>query len=456
MQSRQKLINELEVAQKSTAELKLENSDLQLKVEKLRQQGYQSSSLEKELELRNAKVLRLSRELDKVLSENGKLIQAVSIVKSQLEELKQGGGLDPAHITEIQESLTHLDFKSERRTADTASQLKQPDSVSSKIIADLKNQVEETSKKLAEAMRDLETERIDRANTERRLKAKMEEYERKCIRMSIESSQLKERQTQLDAVFVQQEKAKRSSVSTMGANDKCEKYKADIENFKQERLQLKRLLDSLEADNKELRQELSESRQRLVESASRGSDEEGKLMLMQLKNKLDDQAYCFTVEKSQLTDRIFQLETEFDFLERQKNSKITELEQDLARLQSASKHEVNKSQSSMLDDKWQQLLSDLKVQNADMQDQLSQMESERFHIENMLMESRAAEKKKETAYAELLAKFKQAQDQIHDLRSQNLILEKELVKLNERLGDTLNMNNELEEQLMMLRRVKRT
>lgn len=457
MTERQQLTTELETSQRTAAGLQLESSDLQMKVEKLRQQSYQSTSLGKELELRNSKIIRLSRELDKVLTENSKLIQAVSKVKSQI--------LDPqaesSCLIAIKQTLDQLDINLEKKPAEPLAKSRQADAAHAKTVADLKAQLEEQTNKLLEAKRTAENERLERINTERRLKSKLEEYERKVSRISAESLQFKERQSQIDAAIEHhldtKEKARRSSVSTLGVNDQLEKIKAELDIYKLERLQMKRLLDSREADNKDLQGQLSESRQRLVEAAASNADEETKLVLLQLKNNLDDQGYCFSVEKSQLNDRIFQLETELDFLERKKNSKISELEQELAHLHAVQRQVDHSSQAttSVTDEKWQQLFQDLKLQNADMQAQLMQMENDRFKIENMLMESRAAEKKKDQSYAELLAKFSQAQDQIFDLRSQNMTMEGELVSLNERLGDALNMHNDLEEQLMMLRRVRR-
>lgn len=456
---RQQLLEELEAAHKATAELKLETSDLQLKVERLRQQSYQCSSQERELELRNAKVLRLSRELEKAFNENSKLIQTVSHVKGLLDGV-QDYEVSASRIASVRQALNQLNLDQEQMGIAPAPQpILADDTTADRNIADLKSQLASAVARLADATRQMEGERLERANIERRLKSRLEEYERKCSRMSIESVQLKERQTLLDAAIEQhldtKERAKRSSILTLGATDKLEKYKADINNFKRERLQMKRLIDSAEADNRELRKELSETRQKLVETAS-GASEDGKLLLLQLKNKLEDQSYCFSVEKSQLTDRVFQLETEFDILERKKNTRISELEQDLAKLHALQKQaqQPSNAQTSLADEKWQQLLTDLKLKNADAMDQLTQMENDRFRIESMLVDSRAAEKKHEQVNAELLAKLNQGQEQVNELRGQNLMLEKELVKLNERLGTVLNMNNELEEELMLQRRAR--
>jgi chromosome segregation ATPase len=478
--NRQALLTELETSEALNAGLKLEISDLQLKTETVRQQGHQSAFLERELEMRNAKVLRLSKELDKVLAENFKLIQAVSTVKSLLE-----GGKDSAEsrLLQIIETLTQLDYSLERTPAET--QVKSIKPPTDPIIAEqsslvkglrgkvefkpsiesiesddaltgLKAQLEETASKLTETTRALETERMDRTNIERRLKAKLEEYEKKCSRMSIESVQIKERQTQLGMAIEQhldsREKASDTSTASL-MSSQLDKQKAALMMYKQERQQMKRTLDSLQADNQELRQELSEARQQLVEVATRNSDDEGKLIVKQLKNKLDDQVYCFTVEKSQLTDRVLQLEAELEVLELQKNAQISALEQEAARVHVLQTEQSDKSGA---DSKWQQLLTGLRLENSDVQDQLTQMESERIQIESMLMQARAGEKKREKDLAELTAKFSKSQDQLYDLRSQNSMLERELINLNERLGNALNANNELEEQIMALRRGKRT
>jgi chromosome segregation ATPase len=426
--SNQGILGELEASQRQVAELKLEVSDLELKVDKFRQQTCQCASLQKELEMRSAKVLRLSRELDKVLTENSKLIQGVLAVKALLQDVPDSE-VD-SRLVEIKGQLSQLDCNIEqRRFADTATG-RSGESVSSGLLISLKSQLEEASKKLKETARVLETERIDRANSERRLLAKLEEYEKRVSRLSVESSQMKERQSVMESLE-HRLGLNRASVITSEMSAKLDKRKSTITHYKQERAQMKRTLTSLEADNQELRKALTEARTRLVEAVTRNSDEESKLTLLQLTSQLDNQAYCFSVEKAQLLDRIFQLELELEVLERQKNAQIYELEQELAHQHLLHKQiELSSvTHGSSTDQKWQTMLAELRDTNAEITDQLTQMESERLKIEQMLMDSRTALKQKEEEYSDLLGKFRKGQDQIYDLRSHNMTLEKEVAKL---------------------------
>ena len=175
-----------------------------------------------------------------------------------------------------------------------------------------------------------------------------------------------------------------------------------------------------------------------------------------LEKNICNQEDFFTQERIKLNEEIKDLENKLKVSEKKhKDSlkifeeKIEEITSENISLRSQSQGRIieNKPGSFMNPEALEEELESMNRQLLGVQNSCSKLSEELKNSEQRYQECKLMLAKKELEKENLQVKYRETQDQIKEYSSQYGVLEAELYKINEKFGQALNNNNELENQL---------
>lgn len=177
-----------------------------------------------------------------------------------------------------------------------------------------------------------------------------------------------------------------------------------------------------------------------------------------LEKKIIETESSFDEEKSELISQINILEKEIEIVEEKNKELILSLQEKISALtvenkmikERISEPRSTTSQqfvSSMNEENYKQQIELLNIQILELKNYSNKLSEELKIAEHKHMESKLQTSKNELEKENLQAKYREAQEQLRVYSAQYTILEVELYKINERFGQSLNKNIELENEI---------
>lgn len=177
-----------------------------------------------------------------------------------------------------------------------------------------------------------------------------------------------------------------------------------------------------------------------------------------LEKKISEIESSYDEERSELLNQISILEKELEILEEKKNEVILSFEKKFNDLnvenklisERVSEPRISTSQkfvNSMNEENYKQKIELLNIQILESKNYANKLSDEVKINEQKYMESKLLMSKKDLEKENLQIKYREAQEQLREYSAQYTILEVELYKINERFGQSLNRNIELENEI---------
>lgn len=174
-----------------------------------------------------------------------------------------------------------------------------------------------------------------------------------------------------------------------------------------------------------------------------------------------------TRDKNELNERNSVLRKENELLQRKNREICQGYEEQLTKLSvdfqmyrekarysqgnSPSKIETSAVISSAHEESLKQNIQMINLENKDLKQRVGRLEADITGFEKKYAEARMGWANSELEKENTLQKYRDAQEKLREYSSQYTMMEVELYKINERFGQTLNLNNELEMQLQLLK-----
>ena len=188
-----------------------------------------------------------------------------------------------------------------------------------------------------------------------------------------------------------------------------------------------------------------------------------------LQTKLKTTEQNFAKEKLSYTEKVKILENQVEIIERKKRELTEDYENKIQKINvenSMLKEQINEFKalspsktrtSSELMADWQkeshnQSLQLLKIDLNELKSKYSDIQEEYKTLEKKYVDSKMGWANADLEKENITQKYRDAQEQLRDYSAQYTIMEVEMYKINERFGQTLNMNNELEMEINTLRK----
>ena len=239
---------------------------------------------------------------------------------------------------------------------------------------------------------------------------------------------------------------------------KLHKYKEECSNKNKELEELSSVKESLEQENFTLREHLKTA------TTTEFSDPANIILQDQLEAvqaKLRSNEQIFAKEKSSLNEKLKILENQISILEKKKkditesyenqvhkltveNSMLKDQISEL-KLQSPGKSLTsNELMAEMQKESHNQTLQLMKIDLNELKSKYADIQEEYKSLEKKYVDAKMGWANADLEKENIVQKYRDAQEQLRDYSAQYTIMEVEMYKINERFGQTLNMNNELE------------
>ncbi|OMJ83516.1 hypothetical protein SteCoe_15548 [Stentor coeruleus] len=177
-----------------------------------------------------------------------------------------------------------------------------------------------------------------------------------------------------------------------------------------------------------------------------------------LEKKISEIESSYDEERSELLNQISILEKELEILEENKKEVILSFENKINSLNVENKliservtepraSTSQKFVNSMNEENYKQKIELLKIQILESKNYANKLSDEVKINEQKYMESKLLMSKKNLEKENMQIKYREAQEQLREYSAQYTILEVELYKINERFGQSLNRNIELENEI---------
>mmetsp|Transcript_17661 Transcript_17661/g.17630 ORF Transcript_17661/g.17630 Transcript_17661/m.17630 type:complete len:768 (+) Transcript_17661:181-2484(+) len=301
--------------------------------------------------------------------------------------------------------------------------------------------------------------------------------ESKLIRLNKQYQELKAQKEQLEVQLAESERTHKQSQMDTGSyniqklQEKISSQEKSLNRLKQELkekdLELEDIYshkETLEKDNFTLREQLK------IATTTEFSDPANLILQDQihdLEQKLLTSESAHKEDKISSSRQISMLEKQLEILENKKRDITAEYEEKLSKLaienqilrQNSS--ESKKSQpevkstsqlaASVQEENLKQELRILELEVAESKSKNEQLQGDFKQMEKKYVDAKMGWANSDLEKESLIQKYRDAQEQLRDYSSQFTMMEVELYKINERFGQTLNNNNELEMEIQALR-----
>jgi chromosome segregation ATPase len=484
---KQELVAETEKMQQSAVVQASEKERISTDLNSLRQQLAELKEKQGTTERENASLqkdkARLENEVNVMEAANNQLLGNLQRLREELAESRdalssRGSETDEASVTYRRKTESVINqLKAQVQETDQARQdavdkharvireIKQHQQQITKsekehaaIIAKLEAELHDLKEDNSELITKIEEEKASRAVLERKFKGQASELEAKLDRLTGQKDAAEAEKQQLEQTLAELERSYKKRSSSLESDSAAQQLtKQRLEALEQEVTRYKKQFADREAELAEsmkrqakLEQYVEELRQQLIRATS--SDSPSSILGEQvhtLEAKLADMEYTYSVENSQLQDRIAQLEVELEVLDKQKKQQVAQLERELTRLKSTQQAYSQEDESV---ESLKQALQLARMESADLKEDFCRLEGETKRSEQILMETKMVKANSQLENDTLQQKYREAQERLREFSSQYTMMEVELYKVNERFGQMINMNNELELEVVRLRK----
>ena len=345
-------------------------------------------------------------------------------------------------------------------------------------IIRLEKENENLKEDLLEIRQKIEEEMQNRKVFERKSSVEKNDYDFKVTKMLQVQQELKAKKETLEqalAEFERQMKKKQLEAESdqqaiKKLSDKCEKLENKSREHKDFARSKNRELDELYAAKESLEQENLTLRSHLKTATTTEFSDPANIILQEqveaLEGKLKHTEQLLAKEKNSAIDRTRVLENQVSILEKKKKEiqenfedqvhKLTVQNRMLQDQSEGNKYMVKPQTSSDLMAEMQkesnnQTIQLLNIDYNDVKAKLLDLQEEYKSLEKKYVDAKMGWANADLEKENIVQKYRDAQEQLRDYSAQYTVMEVEMYKINERFGQTLNLNNELESEVNSLR-----
>ena len=480
----QSLLNDLKEMEKN-------NTNFSNNKEKFKEETQQ---LRNELRAAEEKALKYEKQLEKAQEQVSSLEHNVSSLQNQNTDLKQNMNELREELEESRNILTSRDTESDielsrykkkteiligdykKRIKDAENEKEEALSKQTELVYELqksKSEVSEVEEKLKNQVSRLETELRDlrednsdliqrleeevqaRRNSERKTSMEKGDFDSRYNKLQSSYQELKARNQELQSTIADLEfrfhQSQEVSYDQMQTQTKIEKLEGTVNRLReeirkkdQEIEEVYQTKETYESENSTLKDQLKKA------TSTEFSDPANYILQEQLEGmeeKTRSLEAAFGRERANLQERIEILEKELEILERKKRDLANSYEEQITKLQQENKlvrersSEENKGQSHNL----------IQIEVEETKSKLGKLQEDYKNLEKKYVDAKMGWANADIEKENLTAKYRDAQLQLRDYSSEYTMMEVELYKINERLGQTLNFNIELENEIQQLK-----
>lgn len=348
------------------------------------------------------------------------------------------------------------------------------------LVWKLEKENENLKEEILEIKQKIEEEVQSRRMFERKSLVEKNDYDSKFTKMLQAQQELKAKKESLEQVVAQYERQLHRKQSDFDSDlhqlkkltEKCDRLEAKLQKHKEYVNNKNKELDEIYAAKESLEQENLTLRSHLKTATTTEFSDPANIILQEqvesLSSKLKQTELALNKEKSSVNEKVRILENQVNILEKKKKDLQESFEEQIHKLtvenrmlkdqnQSASNKTVVKTHTSseliaeMQKESENQTMQLLKIDLNEMKAKYSDLQEEFKGLEKKYVDAKMGWANADLEKENIVQKYRDAQEQLRDYSAQYTVMEVEMYKINERFGQTLNLNNELEMEVNSLR-----
>lgn len=338
---------------------------------------------------------------------------------------------------------------------------------SEKEVEDLREDKIEIKQKLDEELQSRKVfERkstIDKSDSENKLSKLIQNYQEMKSKKETLEQTLTEYERQLHK---KQSDFEIDTTRVKKLTEKCESLELRLSKHKDDRKNKNKELDELAAIKESLEQENFTLREHLKTATTTEFSDPANIILQEqvegLQAKIKFCEQNFTKEKASLHEKIKILENQVSILEKKKKDLTDNYENQIHKLsvdnnilndqirtlKSTSPIKSTTTSSDLIAEMQKedhnQSLQLMKIDLNELKSKYSDLQEEYKALEKKYVDAKMGWANADLEKENIVHKYRDAQEQLREYSAQYTLMEVEMYKINERFGQTLNMNNELE------------
>jgi chromosome segregation ATPase len=350
-------------------------------------------------------------------------------------------------------------------------------------ILKLENELEAAKSENIDLFNRIEEEARNKEAIEKRLTMEHKDYANRMSRIQEDYHSVKNKKQQLEETVADYERQiqRQSHIPFAQENTEKQLLEIKVKKYEEEIPNLKKQLKLKETETKELKdakikleREVKNLQDQLnnAAEASEFSDPANYVLMEQVRNleaRLKDSDRSFDKEKKKFTSQLQLLENENEILLKQKKEQAERYEEQIARLNveiQLLKQQLDRSGyspskprktitseliESSNEEGLKQNLQVLTFENKDQRNRIAKLEDDYKILEKKLVDAKLGWANSDIEKENLVHRYKEAQEKLKEYASEFTMMEVEFYKINERFGQCINYNNELEMQIQVLR-----
>lgn len=332
----------------------------------------------------------------------------------------------------------------------------------------------------SEIKQKLEDELNSRRIIERKSSVEKNDFDNKLSRMNQTFQEMKAKKESLEQTLAEYERQfhkKQSEYENDSANnkklmEKCEKLEQKVKKYKDEVSAKNKELEGIYATKESLEQENFTLREHLKTATTTEFSDPANIILQEqvesLTNRVKQNEQNYQKEKSSLNEKIRILENQVSILEKKKKETLDNYEQTVHKLtveNSMLKDRVKENKDSaqhkhisstdliaeMQKESNNEAIQLMKIDISELKSKLTEIQDENKALEKKYVDAKMGWANADLEKENVMQRYRDAQEQLREYSSQYTVMEVEMYKINERFGQTLNQNNELEMEVNNLR-----
>lgn len=341
----------------------------------------------------------------------------------------------------------------------------------------LEKENENLKEELLETKQKIDEEVQSRRMFERKSTVEKNDYDSKFTKMLQAQQELKAKKDSLEQMVADYERQLHRKQTDFDSDmhqlkkltDKCDKLEHKLQKQKENLRNKNKELDEVYAAKESLEQENLTLRSHLKTATTTEFSDPANIILQEqvesLESKLKQTEQALNKEKSSTNEKVRILENQVSILEKKKKDLQESYEEQIHKLTVENRMIKDQQQSSkavkthtsseliaeMQKESENQTMQLLKIDLNEMKAKYSDLQEEFKGLEKKYVDAKMGWANADLEKENIVQKYRDAQEQLRDYSAQYTVMEVEMYKINERFGQTLNLNNELETEVNELR-----
>lgn len=345
------------------------------------------------------------------------------------------------------------------------------------LVWKLEKENENLKEEILEIRQKIDEEVQSRRMFERKSSVEKSDYDSKFTKMLQAQQELKAKKDSLEQMVAEYERQLHRKQSDFDSDlqqlkkltEKCDKFELKIQKQKEHLRNKNKELDDVYAAKESLEQENLTLRSHLKTATTTEFSDPANIILQEqvesLESKLKQTEQALNKEKSSTNEKTRILENQVNILEKKKKDLQESYEEQIHKLTVENRMLKDQSQNSkavkthtsseliaeMQKESENQTMQLLKIDLNEMKAKYSDLQEEFKGLEKKYVDAKMGWANADLEKENIVQKYRDAQEQLRDYSAQYTVMEVEMYKINERFGQTLNLNNELEIEVNDLR-----